>query len=144
MNKVICVLGLGLGLGLRLLLFILANDRLKFCICQRYASTFSDTCDRRKFKSSVKYEEERRHSRWYAHAEPTTFELNMWDRGCYVNNFLQRKLVVIVSAALGHDNYSLKILTAWLVDVSGACRPVKPVGRVSGAHTYVAFLAGKY
>ena len=32
------------------------------------------------------------------------------------------------------------ILTAWLVDVSGARRTVKPVGRVSGAHTYVAFL----
>ena len=52
MNKVICVL----GLGLRLLLFILANDRLKCCICQRRASKFSDTCDKRKFKSSVKYE----------------------------------------------------------------------------------------
>ena len=33
-----------------------------------------------------------------------------------------------------------KILTAWLVDVSGACRPVKPVEQVSGAHTYVVFL----
>ena len=53
MNKVICVL----GLGLRLLLFILTNDRLKCCICQRHASKFGDTCDRRKFKSSVKYEE---------------------------------------------------------------------------------------
>ena len=53
MNKVICVL----GLGLRLLLFILANDRLKCCICQRHASKFSNTCDGRKFKSSVKYEE---------------------------------------------------------------------------------------
>ena len=54
MNKVICVL----GLGLRLLLFILANDRLKCCICQKHANKFSDTCDRRKFiKSSVKYEE---------------------------------------------------------------------------------------
>ena len=27
-------------------------------------------------------QKERRHSRWYAPAEPTTFELNMWDRGC--------------------------------------------------------------
>ena len=27
------------------------------CICQRHVSKFSDTCDRRKFKSSVKYEE---------------------------------------------------------------------------------------
>ena len=53
MNKIVCVL----GLGLRLLLFILANNRLKCCICQRHASKFSDTCDRRKFKSSVKYEE---------------------------------------------------------------------------------------
>ena len=53
MNKVICVLSLGLWL----LLFILANDRLKCCICQRHASKFSDTCDSRKFKSSVKYEE---------------------------------------------------------------------------------------
>ena len=35
MNKVICVL----SLGLRLLLFILANDRLKCCICQRHASS---------------------------------------------------------------------------------------------------------
>ena len=55
MNKVICVL----GLGLLLLLFICANvnGRLKCCICQRHASKFSDTCDRRKFKSTVKYEE---------------------------------------------------------------------------------------
>ena len=33
---IICVL----GLGLRLLLFILANDRFKCCICQRHASKF--------------------------------------------------------------------------------------------------------
>ena len=50
MNKVIYVL----SLGLLFLLFVGANDRLKCCICQRHASKFSD---KRKFKSSVKYEE---------------------------------------------------------------------------------------
>ena len=33
------------------------------------------------FADSISWNEERRHSRWYAHAEPITFELNMWDRG---------------------------------------------------------------